>query len=77
VRDRVVVVLIVVAAVFFASGLQYTAPIIGTYSPAICGPLTDQYGNPAGDAGPCRSHEPAPPYKRPGWDWAPFWVAAD
>jgi hypothetical protein len=70
-------VVFVVTAVFLLSGLRYTSPVIGTYSPPICGPLTDQDGNPAGDAGPCPSHDPVPPYKRPGFDWAPFWFAAD
>lgn len=62
---------------FFVSGLRYVEPILFTYSPPICGPLTDQYGNPAGDAGPCPSHEPLPMPRDGRWEWAPFWVAGD
>jgi len=76
-RSIVAVFVIVVAAVFFYSGLRIVSPINYAYSPPICGPLTDQYGNPAGDAGPCPSYEP-PPMTRDGrWEWAPFWVATD
>ena len=59
--------------VFFLSGLRYEPERYNRNSAAICGPLTDQYGNPAGDAGPCPSSTmPLDPSKG-RWDWAPFW----
>ena len=79
-RSNVAVVGVLVIAVvvgFFASGLTYVAEVIAVDSPPVCGPLTDQYGNPAGDAGPCPSPHSLPPPIEAHWDWTPFWVSTD
>jgi hypothetical protein len=80
-RHRVigVVQLLVIAAGVgvFASGLTYVPEVIATYSPPICGPLKDQFGNPAGDAGPCPSPHALPPPIEAHWEWTPFWDATD
>jgi hypothetical protein len=68
---------VIVAAIFFISGLRYVPPVLYARSPPICGPLTDANGNPAGDAGPCPSFGPLPSSQSARWEWAPFWVAAD
>jgi glycerol uptake facilitator-like aquaporin len=68
---------IVVVAVFFLAGLRYVPPILTTYSPGLCGPRTDAAGNPAGDYGPCPSHEPLPMPRDGQWEWSPFWVTTD
>jgi hypothetical protein len=79
-RSKLAVValfVVVVAASFFVSGLRVAQKVIYVYSPPICGPLKDQFGNPSGDAGPCPSPPPAPSIEESQWEWAPFWVAAD
>ncbi len=76
-RRIVAVFVIVVVAVFFISGVRYVPAVLYTISPPICGPLTDQYGNPAGDAGPCPSFAPLPMPRDARWEWAPFWVVTD
>ena len=76
-RRIVTAFVIVVAAIFFVSGLRYEPRVLYTISPPICGPLTDTYGNPAGDAGPCPSLGPIPTPTQERWQWAPFWVATD
>ena len=76
-RDRLIVAVIVIAAIFFVSGVRYVPPILATYSGGLCGPRTDSYGNPDGDYGPCPSHEPLPMPRDGRWEWAPFWAAAD
>ncbi len=68
---------VIAATIFFVSGLRYVPGTLYAQSGAICGPLTDQYGNPAGDAGPCPSRAPLPTPRDAGWEWAPFWVTAD
>jgi hypothetical protein len=60
-------------AVLVASGLRYVPGVIYVYSPPICGPLKDQYENPAGNAGPCPSPPPVPQLEESHWEWAPFW----
>lgn len=69
----VVVFVIVMAATLVISGLRYVPGSVDHYSAPICGPLTDQFGHPAGNAGPC----PSTPQQLPResrWEWAPFWV---
>jgi hypothetical protein len=68
---------VAVAIGFFASGLMYVPAVIAVYSPPICGPLTDQFGNPAGDAGPCPSPHAVPSPIEAHWEWTPFWAATD
>lgn len=63
-----------VGLVFFLSGLRYEPERYIRNSAAICGPLRDQYGNPAGAAGPCPSSTMPPDPNKDRWDWAPFWV---
>ena len=75
-RNRLIVAAFIVAAIFFVSGLRFVPGVPGdgyAISGAICGPLTDRYGNPAGDAGPCPSFAPLPEQLV----WAPFWIATD
>jgi len=60
--------------VFFLSGLRYEPERYIRNSSPICGPLTDQYGNPAGDAGPCPSSTMPPDPNKGRWEWAPVWV---
>lgn len=73
-RGVAVVFAIAFGLVFLLSGLRYEPDRYIRNSAFICGPLTDQYGNPAGDAGPCPSSTMPPhPYKG-RWEWAPFWV---
>ena len=69
--------LILVATLFVVSGLRFVPAVLYTISPPICGPLTDQYGKPAGNAGPCPSLGPIPSNEPSRWEWAPFWVARD
>jgi hypothetical protein len=69
--------LVVVAIGFFASGVTYVPKVLAVYSPPICGPLKDQFGNPAGNAGPCPSPPTLPPPIEAHWEWTPFWVATD
>lgn len=68
---------VIVAAIFFISGLRDVPETLNAQSGDICGPLKDQNGNPAGDAGPCPSLTPLPTPREARWEWAPFWVAAD
>jgi hypothetical protein len=79
VSDRPIVVafVIVVAAIFLISGLRFIPGNPYVFSAPICGPLTDEHGNPAGDAGPCPSFVPLPMPRDARWEWAPFWVATD
>jgi glycerol uptake facilitator-like aquaporin len=60
--------------VFLVSGLRYEPERYIRNSPAICGPLTDQCGNHAEDAGPCPSSTMPPNPNKGRWEWAPFWV---
>ena len=79
-RSFVAVVQVLVIAVgigFFASGLTYVPEVFGVYSPPICGPLKDQFGNLAGDAGPCPSPPILPPPIEAHWEWTAFWAATD
>lgn len=59
--------------VFYLSGLRYEAGFYRNYSPPVWGPLTDQYGNPAGDAGPGPSWSPVPNHDLDRLVWQPFW----
>ncbi len=71
-------VIVLVATVFFVSGLRYVPGTLYARSGGICGPLTDSAGNVVGDAGPCpSSFAPLPTDQDSRWEWAPFWVAAD
>ncbi len=73
-RNGFIVAAVVLAAIFVVSGFHFRpgrpADVDWVYSPAICGPLSDQYGNVVGDAGPCR---PAPTYPDQ-LEWDPFWA---
>jgi hypothetical protein len=72
VRNRLIVAALIVAAIFVVSGLRFVPGVRDSttaISMPICGPLIDQYGHPAGDAGPCPSI-PTPPEQLV---WAPFW----
>lgn len=71
---RAVVALLVVAAIFFVSGLRPVDKILWTYSGIICGPITDQYGNDLGDMGhPCPPRPSLPPPSETYWIWEPIW----
>jgi hypothetical protein len=73
VRMGLVIAAVVLAAAFVGSGFYFRPGRLsdyGTWSPAICGPLTDQYGHPAGDAGPCHTTPPLPDVL----EWKPFWA---
>ncbi len=75
---RIAAIVVIVAAAFFASGVRYVPETLYARSGGICGPLTDQDGNPAGDAGPCpSSFDPLPTPRDARWEWTPFWVAAN
>jgi hypothetical protein len=64
---------VLLAVVFVVSGF-YLRPGVpldyGAPGGRICGPLTDQFGNPAGNAGPC----PTDPPLASVLEWAPFWA---
>jgi hypothetical protein len=74
VRKGLIVATVVLAAIFIVSGFHFRpggpGDVDWVYSPGVCGPMHDQYGNYIGDAGPCR---PAPTYPEQ-LEWAPFWV---
>jgi hypothetical protein len=76
-RRIIAVIVILAAASFFVSGLRYVPGVLYTISGGSCGPLTDEYGNPAGDGGPCPSKGPIPTPEQARWEWAPFWVKTD
>jgi len=68
-----IVAAVVLIAAFIVSGFYFRPGVprdFGAPSPAICGPLTDQYGNPAGNAGPCHTAPPLPEVL----EWKPFWA---
>jgi hypothetical protein len=72
VGSRLILAAVVLGAIFIVSGFYFRPGVpldYGAPSPAICGPLTDQYGNPAGDAGPCHTTPPLPEVL----EWKPFW----
>jgi hypothetical protein len=65
---------VVVLFVLFVSGLRQVPGVPYAISPPFCGPITDQFGSPAGDAGPCPSvRTPLLGTSAPQWEWVPFW----
>jgi hypothetical protein len=72
-RNRLIVAVAVLGAIFVVSGFHLRPGVPGDFgaaSSAICGPLTDQKGNAAGDAGACHTPPPLPDVL----EWKPFWV---
>ena len=73
-RNGLIVAAVVLGAVFIVSGFYWRPGVpldYGAPSPAICGPLTDQRGNPIGDAGPCHRTSISLPEVL---EWEPFWA---
>lgn len=60
--------------VLFLSGLRYEPERYVRNSAPICGPLTDQFGDSAGDAGPCPSATMPLDPNNGHWEWAPIWL---
>jgi hypothetical protein len=67
----------VALAVFFVSGLRPIDKIPWTYSPPICGPVTDENGNLIDNAGPCPPRPSLPPPTETYWVWEPVWEWGD
>jgi hypothetical protein len=63
----------ILLVVLLGSGLRYVPAALYVYSPPICGPLKDQFGNPAGDAGLCPTPPRPPELEGSHWEWTPFW----
>lgn len=72
-RIGIVVAAGVLGAAFILSGFHFRPGVpldFGSPSAPICGPIIDQHGNPAGDAGPC----PTDPALPEVLEWKPFWA---
>jgi hypothetical protein len=72
-RNALIGAVVLLAIVFVVSGFYFRPGVpldYGTPNKAPCGPLTDQFGHSAGNAGPCHTYPPLPPVL----EWAPFWA---
>jgi hypothetical protein len=73
VRNALIGAAILVAVVFVVSGFYFRAGVTldyGAPTKPICGPLTDHFHSPDGNAGPCPTDPPLPSVL----EWAPFWA---
>ena len=71
-RNAVIGAAVLLAVIFLVSGFYFRPGVpldYGAPNKAPCGPLTDQFGSPAGNAGPCHTDPPLPSVL----EWAPFW----